>query len=255
MSRPRALDVMSWNVLADAYVRAEYYPYSDAALLAPGARTAAILARISDRDAAVVCLQEVEPALVGALEATFGARYAVCFAPKRGRPDGVAMLVRRELDLAGTRELVFADGRGAEDSGHVALIAEIEGVTVATTHLRWDPPGTPRELRWAVAQADELAALARGPGACVVCGDLNLADDDPVLASLAAAGLCDAYAAAPSPTANANGRAKRIDYLLYTPSLSAIPAPLPAIDDTTPLPSAEEPSDHLAIAARFTWRT
>jgi hypothetical protein len=50
-------------------------------------------------------------------------------------------------------------------------------------------------------------------------------------------------------TCNPNGRAKRIDYLLHTADLRANPWPVPAITDTTPLPSDNEASEHLLIAA------
>jgi mRNA deadenylase 3'-5' endonuclease subunit Ccr4 len=53
-------------VLADAYVRASYYPRSDPALLRRGARTQAIVDHLVRDPADVFCLQEVEPALIAA---------------------------------------------------------------------------------------------------------------------------------------------------------------------------------------------
>jgi hypothetical protein len=68
------------------------------------------------------------------------------------------------------------------------------------------------------------------------------------------AGFVDAYRARPDlNTCNPNRRAKRIDYLFHTPSLRSRPRDLPAITDRTPLPSEQQPSDHLAVGASFEW--
>jgi len=250
-----ALRVMSWNVLADAYVRARFYPQTPAPLLRRGARSSAIIARIARANADVICLQEVEPTFLARLVTMLGARYQVRFAPKRDKPDGIALAIRREVDAGEASTIVFADGRGRPASGHVALIGRARlgerVVTIATTHLRWDPPGTPEEERWAIAEIDELIAT-RPRDAWIVSGDLNVEPDDVAFKRLLGAGLVDAYADAAAPTANPNARAKRIDYLLHTTDLRATAEPLPVIENTTTMPSASAPSDHLAIAASFT---
>ena len=46
---PRALTVVSWNVLAGAYVRPDYYPHSPVEVLDPAARSARVIDR-GDRD-------------------------------------------------------------------------------------------------------------------------------------------------------------------------------------------------------------
>jgi hypothetical protein len=62
----------------------------------------------------------------------------------------------------------------------------------------------------------------------------------------------DAYAKLPQAfTANANGRKKRIDFILYSDDFGATPAPIAPIGDDTPLPSDTEPSDHLPIEVRL----
>lgn len=243
---------MSWNVLADAYVRPAYYPAVPPALLRPGARTQAIADLIEASDADVACLQEVEPPVLRAL-----ARWDVRHAPKAGKPDGCVIAARRGAVIEEVRTLAFADGApDREDSGHVALIAivSIAGarVQIATTHLRWDRPGTAPADRWAVRQARALiAALDPSPELpAIVCGDLNVEPDDEAYAMLRAAGLVDPCADR-APTANPNGRAQRIDHVLHAPSLRARVAPCLAIDDATPLPSPAMPSDHLPVVVWF----
>jgi endonuclease/exonuclease/phosphatase family metal-dependent hydrolase len=232
--------IVSWNVLADAYLRPEYYRRVDPALLIKGTRTQPIVEKVSGFEG-IVCLQEVEPALVEALRQR---GLTVHFAQKRGKPDGCAIVSSRAAD--GVRALHYGDGApDRADSGHVALLAELAGLTIASTHLRWDKPGTPSSERWAVRQARQL--LAEKPD--LICGDFNLEPGDEVYGMFEQAGLTDA--AARLPTANPNGVARRIDYIWCRPELRAEPLPVMAIDGETPLPSAVMPSDHLPIAVRL----
>ena len=248
--------IVSWNVLADCYVRASYYPRTDPALLRPGARTAAILDFIAAEPADVFCLQEVEPGLfAAALERLAG--WALHFESKRGRPDGCALLARPGVALTAVGALVFADGApDRKDSGHIALLAlaHVAGrpVGIANTHLRWDAPGTPDASRWAVRQVNALRRhFLASAHPWVLCGDLNLEADDSVYAMLLNFGLVDPAADTHPPTANPNGRARRIDYVLHTPELSVVPLPVDAIDDATALPSPAMPSDHVPVGVHI----
>ena len=45
-----------------------------------------------------------------------------------------------------------------------------------------------------------------------------------------------------------------IDYLFYSAKLQSDPEKITPIDARTVLPSAEQPSDHVAIVARFDWK-
>jgi endonuclease/exonuclease/phosphatase family metal-dependent hydrolase len=247
------LRVVSWNVLADAYIRASFYPRTRAELLRPGARTSAIIDRIAADPADVFCLQEVEAPLVEAARAALVA-WEIRFAPKPGKPDGCAIFARPGVGLEAVRVVAYADGApDREASGHVALLATVRvgelAVRVATTHMRWDPPGTPSAQRWATREMREL--LAALPPPAIMCGDLNVEPDDEVYRMLLAAGFADPHAGDARPTCNPNGRAKRIDYLVHTRELQAAASATQPVDDATPLPSAQMPSDHVPIAAAF----
>jgi len=229
------LRVATWNVLCDAYVEPEYFPHTPAAILDPDRRRAALLDRIRSLDVDILCLQEVDAGLAAAIRAVgLDGRYA----PKGGgKPDGCATVSR--LPVRSERTLAYADG-----SGHVALFVELDGVTVANTHLKWDPEGT--------RGARQIAELLEGrPERFIVCGDFNAEAASETVSLCLAAGLRDACPAG-GATSNANGRAKRIDYLFHSLDLRAAPALLPRIADDTPLPSESEPSDHLAVRATFT---
>lgn len=245
--------LVTWNVLADAYVRADYYPRTPPRLLTSGVRTGPVVDMIEAATADVFCLQEVEPRLVTVARKRL-AGWTVHFEGKRGKPDGVALLARPGVAVTDLAGLAFADGDGDRDaSGHVALLATVgvDGLAVqlATTHLRWDKPGTPFGERWAVRQVRELGTRLRAPA--IVCGDLNVEPTDPVYAALTGAGYIDPFATTNPATANPNGRAKRIDYVLHTAELHAvIETPLRVTDDTA-LPSDAMPSDHVPLVVEL----
>jgi endonuclease/exonuclease/phosphatase family metal-dependent hydrolase len=243
--------VVSWNVLADAYVRRDYYPRTPPALLDPATRRRAIVERLATYATVdVVCLQEVDTALFRLAVETLPDS-TPRHLPKRGRSEGCAILVHRNASATpGYEELVFSDA-----SGHVALAATFAGLTVVTTHLKWEPETTAPEIHRGRSQLAEI--LDRWPsGPRIVCGDFNAEPDSAVLALASARGLADAYGSASDAfTCNANARRQRIDFILHSSELVATPSPLHLhLEDDTPLPGAGEPSDHLAIEARINRR-
>ena len=242
--------LVSYNVLADAYIRREWYPHTSDDVLEPGARTAALIDRIIGFDADVIALQEVEAPVLSAIGAAL-AGYRGRFLQKgAGRPDGCATFIRTPLDR-------FIELRYSDGTGHVALIAAIEldgrPLAIANTHVRWSPPETPPAEHHGVRQLGELVAR-RGPLPWVICGDLNAGPDSAAIKSVLAAGFRDAYADRPDAyTCNSNGVVKRIDFILATPELATTALPPPPITAETPLPSTAEPSDHLPIAVDLAW--
>jgi endonuclease/exonuclease/phosphatase family metal-dependent hydrolase len=243
----------TYNVLAPSYVNPDWYPGVPAAILAPAARLPALVRHVAATGSDVICLQEVEPALLGLLKDELEPDGYVCqFAWKGGdKPDGCATFTRAKTRA---RVIRYADGRGGRRSGHMALVVELEHegrpLTIASTHVKWDAPGTRPEELWGLRQIAELLE-ATGGGPRIICGDLNALPGSEVVRALEAAGLRDAWGESGPATAVANGRARKIDYIFHDASLAARPASLPALADGTPLPSAEEPSDHLAISAVF----
>lgn len=254
------LRMASYNVLADAYIKPEWFPRTPADLLQPQRRREALARRILGLDADIVCLQEVEPDSFAALQRELEPhRYTGVLALKQqGRPDGCAVFHRLEGYL-GHRAHYFQDRlEDGRISGHLALVVDFEvggePLSVACTHLRWDRPDRPVEQHQGMQQATELLqeqVLRKPEHLWVVCGDFNAQPGDPLVRAFTAAGLVDAYGGRHQPTCNANDRAKAIDYLFHSRALRAQPDRLPELEDKTPLPSDTEPSDHLPIAARL----
>lgn len=250
-----ALRLVSYNILADSYVRRSWYPRCTDEALDPVRRRAALCEHVAQLGAAVLCMQEVEGRALEALADRLSpAGYRHLYLPKgESKPDGCATFYRTDrVELVGQNRHHYGDG-----SGHVALIANLifEGreLAVANTHVRWSPPTTPLSESFGHRQLGELASSIAGD-AWVVCGDFNMKPEAPALDLLRDRGLFDVYESAPAHTCNPNGEAKRIDFVFAGRALVADPLPVPAIDDRTPLPSDSEPSDHLAIGADLRWR-
>ncbi|CAM3627773.1 endonuclease/exonuclease/phosphatase family protein [Corallococcus soli] len=254
------LRIASYNILADAYVKPEWFPHTPADVLRPRWRQDALARRIAGLDADIVCLQEVEPDRFAALQQAMEAHgYSGVLALKQqGRPDGCAVFHRMERCL-GQRAHYFRDRlEDGRISGHLALVVDFDvggdRLRVACTHLRWDRPDRPVEQHQGMQEAAELIEelVRQDPEALwVVCGDFNAQPGEPLVRAFAAAGLIDAYEGQHQPTCNANGRAKAIDFIFHSRELQAQPVRLPELDDRTPMPSETEPSDHLPITARL----
>jgi len=251
-----AFTVATWNILATAYIRPEFYPRTAPEWLDPAWRVPALVARGVALDVDVLCLQEVEPNVFGALETAL-VGYAGSYSQKAKRPDGCATFARRgRFQQTGVARIPLP-------FGHVAHLLRLEHdgrhLTIVNTHLKWDPPGTARDHQWGYRQisrvAEALRAESPAPSAAIVCGDFNVLPDSDVVELLVTDGYDYAHRnTAGVRTCNSNGEAKLIDYLFYSESLRAEPRlPVP-IDGQTPLPSPDQPSDHLPLVAQFDWR-
>ncbi|HRQ63435.1 MAG TPA: endonuclease/exonuclease/phosphatase family protein [Xanthomonadaceae bacterium] len=257
-----AIRIATYNVLADAYLEPAWYAHIEPAALDPCTRREGLAARIAGLEADVACLQEVEPERFDYLQKALAPLgYTGVFAQKRrGRPDGCAVFLRPlRARLVHSEAFHYLDAEaGGEDSGHLALICEIEcalgRLQVAGTHLRWasDETGFAAHVGWRQVRQLLDARVGSDPQRWVICGDLNGTVESAPLRELLDRGWIDAYRAAPQPTCNPNRRAKRIDYLLHSPDLRSVPDPLADIDDGSVLPSRREPSDHLPLVATFT---
>jgi endonuclease/exonuclease/phosphatase family metal-dependent hydrolase len=209
-------------------------------------------------------MQEVEADVFAAFEAGLaGLGYTGVHALKgANRPDGCAAFFRTScFELITAGRMAYADGEvDGRPSGHIAqllLFKQQEKVlAVLNTHLKWDPPETPRERQWGYRQITQavgmLDAEATSAAGQIVCGDLNVTPESDVVATLLEAGFDYTHRRdSGARTCNSNGEPKLIDYLFYRGDLQADPVPLPAIDGRTPLPSPEQPSDHLPLLAHF----
>jgi mRNA deadenylase 3'-5' endonuclease subunit Ccr4 len=237
--------IITWNILADTYIRPAYYPNSSAAALDPAKRRALLLERIAKLHADVLCLQEVERHAFDTITRTMPGFDGYWIQKGGGRPDGCATLVARDLSVEEVRELRYTDG-----SDHVALIVRIDGLFVVNTHLKWDPPATLPGARYGLRETDELLGALRervNGSRTVVCGDFNVTADDEVVARFIRCGYRDTHEAEDAATCVTNGRARRIDFQLAGSDIDTRPLAVPALTHGAVLPSTTEPSDHVPV--------
>jgi mRNA deadenylase 3'-5' endonuclease subunit Ccr4 len=258
--------VATYNVLASAYIQRAHYPRTPAMVLNPVWRVPALVQYISSLKADILCLQEVESELFVALRISLGTMgYGAHYERKYARrPEGCAVFYRgNAFELLSARVIAYADGAGvAPDTGHIALIALFQSaggiLGVINTHLTWDPPSTPRNARVGERQTKQLlteyensVSAAHG---WIIAGDFNVTPDSEIIAMVERAGLTYAHSGLTGVfTCNVNSDARMIDYIFGSSALVAEPQLPVAIDDKTILPSAEQPSDHVLIMAKFDW--
>jgi mRNA deadenylase 3'-5' endonuclease subunit Ccr4 len=262
--RKFSFSVASYNVLASAFIERARYPRTPALVLSSTWRVPALAQHISALAGDILCLQEVEADIFAALKSRLSAHgHAGVYARKYGSsPDGCATFYRRDLlQPVGETVIRFADAGDTEsDTGNIALITTFSTrglrLGIINTHLTWDPPGTARERQRGLRQARHLlleyernAAFA---DAWIIAGDLNVIPGSEIVSLIEGSGFRYAHDGRPSPnTFSLNGEAKQIDYLFHSPNLRSDPYETHAVDERTVLPSAEQPSDHVAVSARF----
>jgi mRNA deadenylase 3'-5' endonuclease subunit Ccr4 len=258
--------VATYNVLAGAYIQRAHYPRTPAMVLNPVWRVPALVQYIWSLKADILCLQEVEAETFVSLRTFLGERgYGAQYARKYARrPEGCAIFYRGSaFELLTTRVIAYADGGGvAPDTGHIALCVLFRSdggiLGVVNTHLTWDPPSTPRNAQVGPRQTQQLlteyvnsVSDARG---WIIAGDFNVTPDSEIIAMVERAGLRYAHSGLTGAfTCNVNSDARMIDYIFASSALVAEPQLPPVIDDKTILPSAEQPSDHVPVMAKFDW--
>mmetsp|Transcript_95709 Transcript_95709/g.239801 ORF Transcript_95709/g.239801 Transcript_95709/m.239801 type:complete len:502 (+) Transcript_95709:174-1679(+) len=286
------LYVVTWNVLASAYASLKMYPDVDPTILRASRRRAQAAAALAYLAADVICLQEVDCSLA---ELGLGSEYESCAAQRpEGRCDRCVIAWhkdRLEVGPAGHRTIFFDDDPPPAafecdpahyETGNVGIAVELcvrgdpgkRCITVATTHLCWEPHKM--DVRaWQLHQFFNMVSSHAGPR-ILLCGDLNSQPGTQPHQFLAqGCGLVSAYSdvegvALTNSNAHAcsGGFAAMIDYIWYSPKWFSVrkrlelpsseelkidgAASTSLADEHFPVPtllSACWPSDHLALAA------
>ncbi len=259
--------IATYNILADSYIQRDWYPHTSDDILEPTNRHPALLSHLAQLNTDVLCLQEAEQAVFHSIENHLGPLgYKGWYSKKGGwKPDGCATFYRTDrFKIQEVMGFGYVDGLlGEKPSGHIAQIIILEQkderLGIANTHLKWDSPGTPPNQQYGYRQITQLLQeCERRASEChgwIICGDFNATPESALVDFIQQSGFRYTHASYPEAyTANSNGKAKTIDYLFHSPELEATPLPLPEVRDQTSLPGITQPSDHVAVTARFTWR-
>jgi endonuclease/exonuclease/phosphatase family metal-dependent hydrolase len=248
--------IATYNVLADAYVKPEYFRHIDPSALKASVRYPRIVERVLGLGADIICLQEVEHELFRSLTSQLRrSGYLGRWAHKDGsKPDGVATFVKLPYRNLGARIVSLSDQSAADASGHVALITRVAcgdaRITVANVHLKWDQPNLTGDNHAGYAQARVLLDDLAHERPVIVCGDLNATSRSAILEDFRSAGFTDTHSDE-NPTCSHDGCVSKIDYILLRGGLHgeigyrAKDAQIISVD--APVPSLDEPSDHIPV--------
>lgn len=255
------MKVISYNILADAYIKPEWYPDVPPERLKWLFRKKRLLEQLLELKADILCLQEVEGCAFDYLfEGMKVEGYQGIYGRKGfGRVDGCATFFKKNLlDFEGANTIMYNDHGGNRlASGHVAVILKLMKDNamfgIVNTHIRWDLPEKPPEEHRGYQEVNELSNKYLSDDCVdhwIICGDFNTEAETPVIQLLLQKGFRDVYEKEKSPTMNKEGLV-RIDYIFHSPELKGIPEPIYPLTDKCILPSEENPSDHLPIGAKF----
>lgn len=230
----------TWNVLAQAFCHPDRYLDVSPVALEPERRRAAVVAEVSRRvvDVDVVCLQEVDAALVEELgvagvwvHAEFhdGGDHAVALASRTPRSTLGG-------DLGGGRSWAGVELRDAPEGEPGAV------TVVVSCHLQHPGDGPV-----GANQAAELVAQLRKVvlGAAVAIGaDVNAVAGGPATEAFAGLGL---EVHQPTPTAWVRGTPRTTDVLALPPGGRVTDV----VGPTGPIPTPDWPSDHRLLAGAW----
>jgi len=251
--------IVTYNVLAQSYVKPRRYPNCSPADLDADTRRARLLDHIESLDADILALQEAEPDLIEALRERLTGLPHLHAAQHQDAPDGCAIFSKTPFT---NRANPFHHLPDTRTRATVLASTEIDSrrVGVASVHLSWQPNETPTLEHLGRAQLLEtLDHIERAdPEATwIICGDFNANSQSCVIRAAEERGwVLSCRSQRPWDSTNINNRRRKIDYLLIRHgSLIPTPGKLPKLGRYEPMPSATHPSDHLAVSVDFEFPT
>lgn len=196
--------VVSYNILAQVYVRSGFFPYCPRRELRAGRRRRVLLDELCALDADIFCLQEVDCYSSDLAHGLAKRGYCSAYKERPGRKqDGCAIFFRtarlecvatHDFDLNdiaeqyGNNERLLRDNVGLCVALKVASAERDALFVVATTHLFWDPNDPDVKVLQAQRVAQEVFEFAeqqqqqqQTPIPVVLTGDLNsMPDSEPL---------------------------------------------------------------------------
>lgn len=231
------LRLATFNVLAIAYL--DYGTYSPQALefLRSERRIPALLKLLRGIQADVIALQEVERDLMEALKSdstwdVFGVNKT------GGKPDGLALLVRRTVRVVKGGHYGFHDG-----TDHVWQWIQVGDIFIVNIHLKYSPEDA--AVHDGVRQmSDVLGWLAGRPA--VIMGDCNGRPGGRVRKTLEIGGFVNAWGGIPTALIIQDGVAEEapIDLIAVRGGTTELSMVLRSV---VGIPCEDNPSDHVPV--------
>lgn len=198
----RVLRVFTYNLLAQASIRREHFPYCSENALKWKSRKSRLLDEVKESKADVLCFQECDAPFyhnfwVGEMEKLgYGGFFKTKTTASQTNTYGVAIFFKSErFQAVETKMLDYnvlaknEDGSVDEDMDrpNVGLIVALafknscpeDGVIVATTHLFWNPQFEwvrIRQANYLLEEVSKLNHVRKWP--LLICGDFNTCPND-----------------------------------------------------------------------------
>jgi endonuclease/exonuclease/phosphatase family metal-dependent hydrolase len=231
------LRVATLNVLAYIYLEHGTYSKEALAFLRSEERIPALVRLIRGLKADVIALQEVEPELVVALQATN--LWQVLWGQKtHNKPDGCAFLVRHGVTVLNYGREMFADS-----TGHIWQWIQVGDALIVNTHIKWSPEDA--KVHDGVRQMEELLArLLDIP--TIIMGDCNGRPGGRVRNVLEAAGFTNAWGSLPTALIIKDGVTEEapIDIIAVRRATTRLSVVLGSVKG---IPNERNPSDHIPV--------
>jgi len=276
--------VVSFNTLAQAYCKSEYFPWAPKAVTKWKHRFAALCVYLDATTFDIAALQEVdnfaEQWAPYARSRGYGAHYVPRTQATNAKKDGSAVLWREAaFEYVASRSVTYnalADGVGSGDDdaranareryvrdcvGNLTLLRRSSDgaeVLVACTHIYWDPAfadvklaQTKMLLEKAKEFRDERQDETKSTVHLICAGDFNSTPSSDVYAALSAELRSVSHGAEPAYTNVTPGFTDCIDYIFVSSGVDvALVRAQPARETLGQgCPNEDHPSDHLPVVA------
>jgi endonuclease/exonuclease/phosphatase family metal-dependent hydrolase len=255
-----AITVVSYNILAIAYTKPNYFPYASQEVLSWEFRYKNLVRELTELNADVLCLQEVDM-YEQLRDALHPLGYSSVFLQRTGRrKDGCATFYKSfKLTLVKETLLCFNDFCTEElRQDNVALFLQLqkkdgESLFIGNTHLYYKDERVKRQ------QASDIVREAKklSDTNVLICGDYNTSENSFVYNYMHEQGLQSLYhqneiksvANSICPYTSFGGRPLDLDYIFASPDV--VPKTIQVMrlpDKRLALPNHYHSSDHVPIA-------
>jgi len=254
--KAESFTALSYNILNKEFACEEIYEYVSLEDLSWKNRKDRIIRKLSGLNPDVICLQEINRQTFEEFREVLP-EYEGAFGIKEDDTlkvnDGVCTFSKKSKFKKVSNNCVFCDGssRCGKVAIRPAMFTELtlkndEKITVINTKLRYSRVVEPNDGVW-----NHLHFLLKKiPQEKVLfMGDFNRTPDHFLIKDILNIGLKDVLGEENRPTCFAKTcrKVKRVDYIFASKDLITSPLSCSLLSDKDPIPSREEPSDHVPV--------
>jgi len=251
----------TYNVLSDDFIENNNYrEYCDSEVLKWESRKFLLVDKFIRLDADILCLQEVNrDTYLFFLDELSKQGYRGGFIEDRGKfRNGVATFYRHSVVSCLSMKPIYCEGssncgKKAVRAALISIFSVSDGniIGIVNTKLKWMPEETSladhpgyRQIKFILKDVVQFSKDQHW----VILGDFNITPFHPIVTDvLKKKGFYDPYEGDAMLTFYNSDETKRIDYLFCSDNLKTNKLLGKSADEVAPIPSSQEPSDHLPV--------